>query len=259
MNRIVYFAISMALLGTASGTVAVADPADNCRKKTVFTETFEGGTNEGKWTFGIPAETIRDEGGANRDVLVTTACQEPAEFCLQPDQPLATFAPRARTRDTESEFTGNLRAKRVTEVAAEFRLYRVSQNTYQERPLSLVLVNFNGTPDDVGDDLFVYLVGRKNIPTPSPTGNGNWGQYNFDLPTDSTNLPTPRSEIEGDFGWVAAEGDLFTPAANPDAVWNTVVEDVDQMIFWWHDPRFFSIIQEWKVAMNDASIVSCAD
>ena len=72
-------------------------------------------------------------------------------------------------------------------------------------------------------------------------------------------MPTPRSQIEGDFGWVAAEGDLFTPAFDPDAVWNTVVEDVDQVIFWWHDPRFFAIIQEWKVAMNDVSIVSCSE
>jgi hypothetical protein len=258
MTRFLSLVIPLALLGTASGTDALAGPEDDCRKRTVFTETFEGGKNEGGWSFGISDEAILEEDGSHGDVLVTTACLG-TSFCLVPDQPLVTFAPRARTGKADSEFGGDLRARGVTRVGADFRLYRVNTGTYQERPLSLVLVNFNGTPEDPTDDLYVCLVGRRNIPTPSPEGNGGWGRYDFDLPTSSPTLPTPRSEVEGDFGWVAAEGDIFTPALDPDAVWNAVVEDVDQMIFWWHDPRFFAILQNWKVAMDNASIVSCAD
>lgn len=258
MKRL-WFIFLVVLLGAGLGADALADPADNCRKKTVFTETFEGGTNEGEWSFGIAEETILAEEGSHGDVLITTGCLGTI-FCQAPDQPLVTFAPRARTREEDSEFTGNLRKKRVTKVNADFRLYRVNFGTYQERPLSLVLVNFNGTPKDITDDLYVYLVGRRNIPAPSPEGNnGGWGQYSFDVPTSSPTLPTPRSEVEWDFGWMATEGDVFTPALDPDAVWNTVIEDVDQMIFWWHDPRLFAIIQNWKVAMDNASIVSCAD
>jgi hypothetical protein len=229
---------------------------DGCRRKTIFTESFEGGSNEGNWSFGIAEEAILPSGNPHGDVLITSCQTNP---CLIPDMPLATFAPQARTRESESEFTGNLRAKRVTEVGADFRLYRVSFDTYQERPLSLVLVSFNGTPENIDDDLYVFLVGKKNIPSPSPTGNGGWVTYTFDLPTSSPTLPTPFSMVEGDPGWVAADGEIFFPADDPDAVWNRVVENVDEMIFWWHDPRFYAIFQNWKVAMDNASIVSCSD
>jgi len=245
-----------ATLVVGSTFAAFAAGPDGCRKKTIFTESFEGGTNEGGWSFGIQEEAIAPSGSPRGDVLIT-ACQ--TNPCLFPDLPLVTFAPRARTQAPDSEFTGNLRAKGVTEVSADFRLYQVSFDTYRERPLSLVLVDFNGTPKDPDDDRYVYLVGRKNIPTPSPSGNGGWVTYTFDLPTSTATLPTPQSTIEGEPGWVATVGDVFTPADDPDAIWNEVVENVDQMMFWWHDPRFFAILQDWKVAMDDATIVSCAE
>lgn len=246
----------LALLAIGSSFDAFAAGPNDCRRQTIFTESFEGGSNEGRWSFGIFEEAIAPSSSPHGDVLITSCRTNP---CPLPDQPLATFAPQARTLASASEFTGNLRARRVTEVRADFRLYRVNFDTYQERPLSLVLVNFNGTPEEIDDDLYVFLVGKKNIPSPSPTGNGGWVSYSFDLPTSSPTLPTPFSTVEGEPGWVAADGEIFFPADDPDAVWNRVVENVDQMIFWWHDPRFFAILQNWKVAMDNAAVVSCSD
>lgn len=248
--------VVFALLTLVAGVVSVAVAQDDCRRKTTFTETFSGGSNVGDWTFGIFQEPVIDVGGSHGEAMVTTCTSNP---CSIPDRPLATFAPRARTQGANSEFVGNLRAKGVTQVSADFRLYDVSF-TSAERPMSLVLVDFNGTPKDPTDDRFVFSVGKKNIPSPSPTGNGGWQRYTFDLPTASETLPTPRSEVEWDPGWGAGDkGEIIFPAADPDAVWNRVVENVDQMIFWFHDPRLFAIIQDWKVGMDNPSITFCAN
>lgn len=257
MSRKAIILLLSTLLGVGLIVDTFAGEKAICRKETTFTESFEGGTNEGKWTFGIFDEAIRPVGGSHGDALITTCLSNP---CIFPEQPLVTFAPRARTRASESEFTGNLRAKGVTEVSADFRLYRVSFNTFTERPLSLVLVNFNGTPEDITDDMFVFLVGQQNIPRPSPEGQGGWVRYTFEIPTGSPTLPTPVSMVEWDPGWgTGDDGEIIFPADDPDAVWNTVIEDVDQMIFWWHDPRLFAIIQDWKVAMDNPAIAFCSD
>jgi len=142
----------------------------------------------------------------------------------------------------------------VIALAADFRIFSVS-TTAEERPMSLVLVSDAGTPRDPTDDLFVFYVGPENIPMP---GRG-WGNYEFEVPSGSPTLPFPRSETEGEPGWVATRGDVFTPAPDPDAAWNAVIEDVDQVIFWFHDPRYFAFIQTCDVGMANPSIPTCAE
>jgi hypothetical protein len=210
----------------------------------VITEPFDGGSNEGNWGFACPGSFIDDDGG------------NPGPFLRMNN--LEIFAPMPRTcRAEPSMFRGDYRKEKVFALSADLKTFSVSFTT-DERPLTLVLVNHAGTPGDVTDDLFVFYVGKENIPPVSAEAASNgWGHYQFTVPSDSTELPHPRSAAEGEPGWVAAVGEVFAPAEDPDAVWNTVIRNVDEVIFWWHDPRYFAIFQMWDVGMDNPSISMC--
>jgi hypothetical protein len=215
---------------------------DECQKRfmTVFNETFSGGGNEGAWSLSTRG-LIESDGG------------HPGAFLR--DRDLVTFAPWGQTEwGVASLFTGDYRAQDVSALAADFRVFSATWSA-EGRAMSLMLVSDAGTPQELSDDLFVYYVGADNIPLP---GQG-WVDYRFDVPSDSPGLPFPRSLVAGEPGWVAARGDVFTPAPDPDAAWNTVIQDVDQVIFWFHDPRFFAFIQDWDVGMDNPSITTCSE
>ncbi len=240
MTKTTFALIGLMVLGS---NAAQANPKDaKCHKRfqNVFSETFAGGGNEGAWSLSGRG-VIEADGG------------HPGDFLHVPS--LDTFAPWGETRwGVESLFTGNYRAQDVIALAADFRTFSVSSTT-AERPMSVMLVSDPGTPQDPTDDLLVFYVGRENIPA---SGKG-WRDYEFEIPSDSKTLPFPRSEVDGEPGWVAAQGEVFIPAPDPDAAWNAVIEDVDQVIFWFHDPRFFAIIQRWDVGMDNPTITTCSE
>jgi hypothetical protein len=238
--------LSIVLIALGAGT-AVAEPLDAlCEGKSmdVTRETFSGGSEAG-WGFDCATDFVASTGG-NPDAFLRI-------------QELDTFAPWGRTCSSAlAPYNGDYREKGVAAVSADFKTFSVSLTT-EERPLSLVLVHHSGTPADTSDDLYVYYVGEANIPSPGIQNRGGWVHFQFDVPSSSPILPRPRSPGDGAPGWVAAVGEVFNPAADPDAVWNTVIQNVDQVIFWWHDPRYFSILQSWDIGMDNPSLITCAD
>jgi hypothetical protein len=231
--------IAVSLLGIDQ---ASANTAPECQSGPVaiFSETFSRGGNQGAWSLS-GGGVIESRGG------------HPTAYLH--DSYIDTFAPMAHTEwGGKSPFAGNFRARGVVGLAADFKIFSASL-TAQERPMSLMLVSDAGTPREPSDDIFVFYVGPDNIPLP---GKG-WVPYQFDVPAHSLTLPFPHSQIEGEPGWVVTQGDVFTPAKDPDAAWNIVMEDVDQVIFWFHDPRYFAFIQSWNVGMDNPSILSCSD
>jgi hypothetical protein len=222
--------------------VAAAAPLCDRSAQGTFTETFEGRGNEGGWTLsGWPDLSHGDT----------------ARGSYLRAHGLVTFAPMGMTAPSvSSRFTGDYRAQNVVAVGADFKIFGAEYTT-RERPMSLVLISDPGTPDVPDDDIYVSYVGRRNIPTPVGAVNGGWTTYQFEIPTFSPTLPFPRSSGEWDQGWRVAQGSLFTPAADPDAAWNMAIEDVDQVIFWFHDPMLFAILQGWSVAMDNATVVTC--
>lgn len=219
----------------ACDDVCVDCPAPPMPPVPLFIETFSGGDNEGAWALSA-GSVIQSAGG------------DPGAFLH--DSHLDTFAPRARTQwQKPSVFTGPYRARGVVGLSASFQIFAVS-HTVTDRPMSLMLISDPDTPADPADDTYLFHVGPDDIPAPG----AGWVAYQFDVPAHSPTLPFPHSQTEGEPGWVAAQGDLFTPAKDPDAAWNTVMEDVDQVIFWFHDPRYFAILQVWNVGMDNPSI-----
>ncbi len=109
-----HVALVLCLIAIAAGP-ALADPPDRpcARRFTIeFAETFDGGSNEGAWTFGNEFDRILSTGGNPRAFLHNML--------------LDTFAPRARTTPgVESPFTGNYRERGVFRIGADFKTFSV--------------------------------------------------------------------------------------------------------------------------------------
>lgn len=216
--------IALVLAAVTGATAAPPPDKDPDRQTITFTETFSQDMNEGAWRFGI-YDLVSDLGG------------NPGPYLRNPY--LDTFAPQPRTEmGIASAFTGDYRATQVVSVGVDLKTFSVGYSADQ-RPLSVLLTSDPGTPDDSSDDCTVYLMGDVNV----PTSNGrDWRSYDFDVPNDATTLPQGWSVLRG-----CAESD-------PDAAWNRVIGDVDQLRYFYGDPELFFIFQTWDVGLDNATI-----
>ncbi len=209
---------SLALILTAC---ALATPPAAAQCPTTFTETFTGGSNDGEWGFGSSGDTHVPNGG------------NPGEFIGT--QQFDTFTPRAQTTlGVTSVFHGDYRAAGVTDMGIDLKTFANQFPNSCMRPISIQLVSDPGTPGNFGDDTYVYFVSGQQAPC---AGEG-WKSYDFAVPAASATLPA---------GWAI---DPNNPGA-PDAVWNQVIEDVDQVLWWYGDPTFFFIFEQWSVGLDN--------
>jgi len=199
-----------------------------------FVEDLSDGEIEGGWSyFGNPDNPIEviENAGGNPGAFVHSTCE--GLNCLD------TFAPRPRTQaGVQSIFTGNYKAKGVTSVGIDLILFDVA-TTAAGRPLSIILRNDNGTPNDFTDDPEVWFVGSETVPL---VGQG-WKEFDLEIPSQSKTLPA---------GWKA---DWATQPDTPDdEIWDFVINDVDQVRFFYGDPEFFFIIQQWEPGFDNVRI-----
>ncbi len=199
--------IAMMAAGSASGAV--------------FVEPFTGGTNVGLWTYGGAMSTQTT--GGNPD------------WYRRVDD-VDTFAPQLRTQG-ESLFTGDYRARNVTSLGVDLKTFAVDFSA-AERPLTLMLVEDNGTPGDSSDDWAAYTIGALDVPVPGQ----EWITYSFVVPSQSATLPA---------GWATQIYGPNSPA-NPD--WNQVITDVDRVVFFYGDPELFFIFQQWTLGVDNVRI-----
>lgn len=211
------------VLLAAAVSALILSPAPQAELFT-FTENFAHHSNVGAWTFGnTHFERIEGTGG------------NPGAFYH--NDFLDSIGPRARTTlGVTSVFTGNYRERGVFSVGADFVLFYVDF-TSVGRPLTLFLYSDNGTPDDTSDDCRVY---RQPGPA-APTPNSKWKSYSFDIPVNSETLPP---------SWEVTQCGTRTD----DEAWNLVIEDVDQLSFFWVDPELFYILQVWDVGLDNPTI-----
>ncbi len=200
----------------ASLTLASALHAD------IVVDTFESGSSLGGWTFGLPPVYPLSGGNPGRFLQVTN---------------LDTFAPQPRTSTAVSPFTGDWRAKHVTQIGVDLKTIAVDFSA-AGRPCTLMLINNNGTPNNANDDWAVYTLGP-DIPL---VGEG-WKSYSFAIPSQETALPA---------GWKSIK--LGGSSPTPD--WNVAIQDVDRVQFFYGDPEFFFIFQQWTLGLDNASITT---
>lgn len=214
----------LVLAAAGAGAFLAAPPGG-----TTFVETFDNNSNVGSWTFGNSFESITQD-GANRG------------FHLR-NVNLDTIAPQPRTATgVTSVFTGDYRARGVTSVGADLRVYRVDF-TSRQRPVSVILESDAGTPGDPADDCSVYFLGSKSLPPPGRA----WMTYDFAVDSASPVMPAGWNVIGGSCAGLA-----------PDAAWNLVIQDVDQLAFFGADPALFYIFQVWDVGLDNPRITLAA-
>ena len=101
-----------------------------------------------------------------------------------------------------------------------------------------MLLHDNGTPGDPLDDTAAYTLGP-NVPLEGEP----WTSYDFVVPSQELTLPA---------GWMLLNmGDSGAPAIHD---WNTVIQDVNVVRFFYGDPTFFFIFQMWTLGLDNPRI-----
>ncbi len=189
-------------------------------------DDFEAGTNPSGWSFNVvPPDVIESSGG------------NPGRWLH--NNMVDSFAPIV-TNDAniDSAFNGDFRAAGVAEIRVDAITNAVSI-TAAGREFSLLLRDTKGTPDALDDD-YAYFVGSL-VPQ---VGQG-WVSYSFAIPSASTAAVPP-----GWSGGYAGDPENFRPGVD----WNDVIQNVDRVEFWWLNPSFFAIFQQWDVGIDNVCI-----
>jgi hypothetical protein len=210
-------AVALALgLGAGSASIAA-----------VYTEDFEGGTNEAGWSF-IPGGDILESTGGN-----------PGWWLHQPLYD--TFAPILKSAWVNpTPFAGDYRASNVSRISFDAQTLGLDFGDGTGFNMALLLRDTNGTPANFDDDDYAYTIGP-NVPV---VGQG-WVRYDFAIPSQS-NDAVPA-------GWLGGwPGDCAS--FRPGVTWPSFITNIDRVEMWWIDPCLFAILQIWDVGADNIEI-----
>lgn len=185
--------------------------------------TFDNAGNPNGWSWGF-GDAYPSTGGNPGWYLFTDG--------------LDTFAPQPRPLNPTAPWVGDYRALGVTCIGVDLITHYVDFSA-GGRPLTLMLIHDNDTPGDPFDDTAAYFMHRLNVPL---VGDG-WIFYDFTIPANQTTLPA---------GWVLLNlGDSGSPAIH---TWNQVIQHVSRVQFFYGNPEFFFIFQQWSLGMDNVRI-----
>jgi len=225
---------SMDPVGPTSNMAAKAAATET----NTFVETFDGHKNVGGWSFHTTHRPVYEKDGGNtggylRDTLVIT------------------FAPSPGTAigDT-SIFHGNYREKKITSVGIDLRSINYEYDI-TTRYLSLIVMNDNGTPEDVEDDWGAYIIGDITLPSKYvawlTTDEGNepgWVSYDFDIPSQQGQLPEGWNFIR----WYTGNNQ------QPGGTWVELMQNVSYIEFCYGDPLLYYILQTFDLGLDNPRI-----
>ncbi len=201
----------------------------------IYRETFESGTNVSGWTWGTGSEDILENDG------------NPGRYLRE--NYLVTFTPRASTDfGIQSVFTGDYRTRNVSSVGIDMAIPYVS-GTVTGRTVTVILLNDNGTPDDLEDDWGAFKVTDLPIPPTGiagiiePTDILQWRSYDITVPSQSATLPEGWSWISRNY-------------LRKNGSWARLMRDVDHVGFILGDPATLYPLLAWDVAMDNPRITT---
>ena len=199
-------------------------------------ETFGTvGSNEGGWTWGTGTEEFVESNGNPGRYLRETY--------------LVTFTPRASTSfGVRSVFTGDYHARNVASVGIDMAIASVSGDA-AGRTVTLILLNDNGTPEDLQDDWGAYTVTSIPIPNTGVVGLAGetdilqWTPYDIQVPSRSATLPDGWS-------WISRN------EVRRNGSWARLMRDVDHVGFIMGDPVPRYPLLMWDVALDNPRITT---
>ena len=226
--RLFWSLITISVAGCCSGLFAQA-------VQVTTTVTFDTGTNAGNWTWGTGSEVFVDSGGTHGRYMRETY--------------LVTFTPRASTDfGGQSIFTGDYRGRKVASVGIDMAIPSVNGGV-AGRTVTLILLNDNGTPDDLGDDWGAFYVTDRPIPPTGIAGFGGegeilqWASYTIQVPAQSQSLPEGWSWISRNY-------------LRRNGSWARLMRDVDHVGFIMGDPAQIYPLFNWDVALDNPRITT---
>lgn len=189
-------------------------------------DDFNNGTNPNGWSFGVTTPDVVENSGGN-----------PGGWLHNPF--VASFAPIVHNdASIISVFNGDFRAAGVSNISVDAITNSVNFGNAGFE-FSILLRDTKGTPQ-VDDDDYAYYVGPEG---PQP-GNG-WKSFSFDIPSQSSDA-VPAGWLGG---WVG-DAENFRPGVD----WSDVIANVDRVEFWWLNPSYFALIQDWDVGIDNVNI-----
>jgi hypothetical protein len=160
-----------------------------------------------------------------------------------------TFTPRASTTfGVQSVFTGDYRTRNVASLGIDMAIASVDGGV-AGRTVTLILLNDNGTPDDLGDDWGAFTVTELPVP---PTGVAGitgendilqWTSYDIPVASQSATLPDGWT-------WIARN------QVRRNGSWARLMRDVDHVGFIMGDPAQLYPLFVWDVALDNPRITT---
>jgi len=208
-----------------------------------FVETFDGHKNVGGWSFHTTHRPVYEKEGGNTGGYLR-------------DSLVITFAPSPGTEigDT-SIFHGNYREKKITSVGIDLRSKNYEYDI-TSRYLTLIVMNDNGTPEDVVDDWGAYIIGDVKLPskyvawmTSDGENEPGWVSYDFDIPSQEVPLQDDRLPEGWNFiRWYVGNGE------QPGGSWVALMQNVSYIEFYYGDPVLYYILQTFDLGLDNARI-----
>ena len=186
---------------------------------TMLVEPFDGTIDQASWRAGA-ADQIVSTGG------------HPDGYLRIPGNDLAV--PRISVVPSLGPgFLGNYRNMGVTGLGIDVDIFDVSISV-DGRPVSLILSNDGGTPDDFSDDCEIASVSTKNLPRPG----AGWRAFDFKVPANNSTMPP---------GWIVTSCGTLTR----DQAWMRVMGAVSSASFDFGEPGFFYFFQIWTIGYDN--------
>ena len=182
---------------------------------TPLLDDFEGGVNQGAWTY-------------NEEDVIETSGGNPGGYWHQNDA--LAYGPVIYS--TDPTLAGDWRAAGADRVTFDAVLHHYDMGSPVGFPMTLLLRDTKGTPD-FGDDDVAYTKGP-DVPL---VGEG-WKSFDFAVPIDDTS-PLPA-------GWVGK----FHPGVD----WNDLITSVDRVGIYWYDLDAVVLYGVWDVGLDNIAV-----
>ena len=198
-----------------------------------FTESFEGGSNAGGWTWFLSEGQYLAPSGGNPGAYLTAPQWQ---------------SPGANIRSTQagSPFTGDLRAAGVVSFGVDFKSFVLMEDidnpAFDAFRFTIVLGNDNGTPGGIGDDTAYFFKTDQFLPL---VGEG-WLSYEVPVPAQADATPP---------GWEFVEFAFMQRPENP-LRWDQVMADVDYVWLSYNDMDGFYIIANWLLGADNVRVTT---
>lgn len=136
-----------------------------------------------------------------------------------------TFAPQLRTTTASSPFLGDYRALGVQSLGVDLNTIALNFPALREATLMLS-----------SGACSIYFLGTDTV----PQAGAGWKSFDFTFDASSTTMPA---------GWFP-----YGSCSDPDTAWNTVMTNVTEVRYFYGDPTFFYIFDQWNVGADNMRI-----